>query len=103
MLVAILIIQLIIQLVLYNSIKFLFGSAIIWILKLTYKITKDVNKVCKIYQIILLFINIGISIVVAWFTAAGAIAGITNLGASCLLGLYMAYDAYKLKKMLNNK
>ena len=101
MFLALFLIQLVIQVVLYNSLKcFLFEYVIKYILKAIYYTTKDINKMTKAYGIILLFENIGISIIVSWFTSAGLYAGITNLGASCILGLYMMYDVNKLKKAM---
>lgn len=45
-------------------------------------------------------LNILISLAVKYFTASGAMAGTSNLFASCLLGAFMYYDVNKFVKLI---
>lgn len=69
--------------------------------KLSKFLKKTVGKVfsreniIKFTKVEMFAVNAGISYAVAWFCGAGMITGITNLFASCILGLVMAYDINK--------
>lgn len=91
-LLAYLIIQLIVQYILYTTIR----PIILFFGKITYLITENKRVTQKTLLITMLTINIAISIAVKWFTAAGAMAGLSNLAASAIIGLIMAYDVNKL-------
>ena len=52
----------------------------------------------KAGSIILIAENIGISLLVLAFTSVGVIAGITNLFASALLGLFMYHSLHGINK-----
>lgn len=94
--------QLVIQYGFYALVKDIILTLIIYIFKCFKYIYKDQNKLIKhiswLYLIILITLNIFISILVAWFTSAGKVVGITNLAASCVLFLIMKYDVYNFKK-----
>lgn len=73
---------------------------------LYFQIARRINKMitkCKwfsltqlkqIINIAMIVENILISMLVMAFTAAGAASGLSNLGASCLLGVIMYFDSY---------
>lgn len=92
LLIGYLIIQLIVQYILYTTVRPLvlsFG-------KLVYFITENKHITKKTLLITMLIVNITISIAVKWFTAAGAMAGLSNLAASAVIGILMAIDTNKL-------
>ena len=86
-------VQFIIQLIAYKQIKKILDKLI------NLRVKKHVKQESFIafikYEFIIL--NILISVAVFTFTAAGLIAGMTNLLASVLLGLVMTIDAYRYK------
>ena len=86
-------VQFIIQLIAYKQIKKILDKLINLRVK---KHVKHESFIAFIkYEFIIL--NILISVAVFTFTAAGLIAGMTNLFASVLLGLVMTIDAYRYK------
>ena len=89
------IIQLAVQFVLWSQIS----KPLCWIN--SFFVNKYIFK--YMFQILLwqfFFCNIAISVLVKYFTADGAMAGMTNLGASAILGFYQTYQAYKITKVL---
>ena len=83
--------QFVIQLALYKSIKKVYDNTLGRFL--SKKIKEDKQE--KVQEAMFICLNFAISWLVACFTAAGAIAGITNLAASVLLGVVMYYDIQK--------
>ena len=94
-----LVIQFIVQLALYISIKehLLWGCFHLW---KTFDVSIETS--AKILSFLLFGTNMLISILVKVFTSSGGLTGMTNLGASVLVGLFMAYDVYMFKRILNN-
>ena len=92
-LVAYLVIQFIVQYILYTT----FRPLILSIGKLTYLIIDDVKITKKTLFILMLITNMAISVLVKYFTSDGAMAGLSNLGASTIIGLLMVIDINKLK------
>ena len=85
----VLLIQFVVQLVLYYQVRFLVFYAGLISAKVS---RNDIKITGKSMFITALAINIIISLFVKLFTASGAITGITNLFASTLLGFVMYYD-----------
>lgn len=94
-----LVIQFIVQLVLYENTKKLFIKGVFYIWKYA---KVNANVACTILSWVFFAVNIAISLLVKLFTSSGGLTGMTNLGASVLVGLFMAYDVYAFKKILNN-
>ena len=89
----ILIIQFVVQLVLYYQVRFL----VFYVGLFTSKVSnKDLKITSKSMFITALALNIIISLFVKLFTASGAVTGITNLFASTILGLIMYYDIVRV-------
>lgn len=89
----VLLIQFIVQLVLYYQVRFLvFHVGII-----TSKVSgNNLKATAKSMLIAALVLNIVISLFVKLFTASGAISGITNLFASTILGVIMYIDVTRV-------
>lgn len=117
MLFYIVVLQFVIQLVLYEAVK----NVVLIPNKKLYKLVgklrnynnfigKTVNylfknvhnegNLTKVIAFEFFVLNIAISTLVAAFSGAGMIVGIANLFASCLLGLVMTYDTYKTRCMV---
>ena len=117
MLFYVVLLQFVIQLVLYEAVK----NAVLIPNKKLYKLVgklrnynnfigKTVNylfknvhnesNLTKVIAFEFFVLNIAISTLVAAFSGAGMIVGIANLFASCLLGLVMTYDTYKTRCMV---
>ena len=94
-----LVIQFIVQLVLYENTKKLFIKGVFYIWKYL-KLTP--NTASTILSWVFFGVNIAISLLVKLFTSSGGLTGMTNLGASVFVGLFMAYDVYMFKRVLNN-
>ena len=96
-----LVIQFIVQLAFYLAIKkhLFWGCFHLW---KTFDIS--IESCSKTLSFLLFVINILISILVKIFTSSGGLTGMTNLGASVILGLIMYFDVYiferELKKVL---
>ena len=91
----VLIIQLLVQFIIYWQLRFVvFNIGLI-----TYKTSKSITTMTKTMLIMTFGLNIAISLFVKLFTSSGAMTGITNLFASAILGLIMYIDI----KILVNK
>jgi hypothetical protein len=95
-----LIIQTVVQMALYlstNNFIHCVLKKVIWGLSLSHKAfgVKRQEMTNGLVSVSLIFYNILISIVVLKFTSTGALAGITNLGASVFVGLVMAFQFSK--------
>lgn len=90
-----LICQFAIQLALYKSIKKVYDNTIGRFLSKKL----DNKKQEYVQEGLFIGLNFAISWLVACFTAAGAIAGITNLAASVLLGMVMYLDIKKTQSL----
>lgn len=93
-----LVIQFVVQLVLYENTKKLFIKGVFYIWKYL-KLTP--NTASTILSWVFFAVNIAISLLVKLFTSSGGLTGMTNLGASVLVGVFMVYDVYAFKKILN--
>lgn len=95
--------QFFVQLFLYIAIKTIWDivskNDYYDLLTYIYKNVKHIY-IIKIFEIILIFMNIGISVFVKIFTSSGHIAGTSNMFASVLLGFVMAFDVFRLKRKL---
>lgn len=113
----IVVLQFIIQLVLYESVKSVVLKATTALHKFIKRLCGHKNKASKVLNFFvgnintaenttkalavqMFALNILISFSVAYFSGAGLIVGIANLTASCILGLVMSYDVYKTKRSL---
>lgn len=86
-----LILQFIIQFVLYKQLVI----PVVWVNK--FFINKNTYKhMFKILMWQFFALNILISVIVKAFTAAGGMTGMTNLGASVLVGVIMYIDAKRI-------
>lgn len=85
--------QFIIQLVLYYTL-------VRWIVNKPLCRLLNNSTLHKVLPGVMVVENLGISVIVMLFTAAGAAAGMSNLMASVLLGVIMTIDC---KILLNNK
>ena len=91
--------QFLIQYVLYRQIRF----TLYWCMSAADDIFNgDMVVIKKTAWIVAIISNVGISLLVKYFTAAGSIAGISNLTASVVLGLFMAYDLNKFMKLIKS-
>lgn len=108
-----LIIQLVVQLVMYFPCQKVYSNILRFIYPATkHQIFYDVFGLTKVkynpqkfmlsmFTIGLFGLNILISLFVKLFTASGGMTGMTNLGASVLVGFVSLYHIYKFKKQLN--
>lgn len=98
------VVQFLVQCALYYSFKWVATLIAFGIYFLTYFLTENKVKSIKIsiraLSALFLTLNIAISCAVKYFTSSGAASGLSNLGASAILGLLMVYHIYKFKKKL---
>lgn len=93
----VMIIQLIVQFVLYWQVRFLVFKAGL----ISAKITKyNIDTTMRTMLVVAFALNIIISLFVKLFTSSGAMTGITNLFASVILGIIMYFDIARVIKKL---
>ena len=90
----VMIIQFVVQYFLYQQLKPIafWSTEIVNVLKFIIKKEKILIYKYKIAIISMTFINIFCSVVVFYFTSVGAVSGITNLGASVLVGIIQVLE-----------
>ena len=116
-----LVIQFIVQLVLYHPLKKFFRWVLyrplalykwLYLLGIEFDFAEFIEKAkpalkTQIWTYIfaggLFGLNLFISLLVKAFTSAGAMTGMTNLLASVFIGCLSAYDIYKFKKAWNTE
>lgn len=105
MLIAYLIIQFVVQFSLYRITKKpLFGLVrLISTAEKEFCDNTNYKTTLTILAILMFVANIGLSILVKCFTSSGGLTGMTNLGASVLLGLIMSFDCFLFKIKLNKQ
>ena len=105
MLIAYLIIQFVVQYALYRVTK----KPVFGVAGLISKLEKEFNPASNYkttmtaLSVIMFLLNIGLSILVKFFTESGGMTGMTNLGASVILGFFMSFDCFLFKIKLNKQ
>lgn len=100
------VVQFLVQCALYYSLKWITTLIALGVHFLVYWLTENkalsIKISVRVLSALLLMLNIAISCAVKYFTSSGAASGLSNLGASAILGFLMAYHIYKFKKELQN-